>query len=182
VTREERNVLLFVALGLVVGSWPTFRPEAPEGGRGFALLADSGSAPVAEIDADSTVAPTTEAPALETRASAEAVDLFPIDLNSATVELIEELPRIGPAKARAIVELRERKGRFLRVEELGEVRGIGPKTVPPCLQSGERTLPMRARPVPFCFQSLRPLPRTRPRVLVACVPCRPPARYWRTSS
>src|SRR5690242_1788911 len=42
--------------------------------------------------------------------------------------------------------------------------------------------PMRARPVPFCFQSFLPDPETRQRFLVACVPARCPARYCFTAS
>ena len=49
-------------------------------------------------------------------------------------------------------------------------RGWGPHTVPPPTHNGLRVLPTRARPVPFCFQGFLPPPRTRPRVLVACVP------------
>jgi len=40
------------------------------------------------------------------------------------------------------------------------VFGLGPKITPPPFQSGERFDPARARPVPFCFQGLRPPPRT----------------------
>ncbi len=37
--------------------------------------------------------------------------------------------------------------------------------------------PMRARPVPFCFQSFLPEPDTSLRTFVLCVPARRPARY-----
>jgi len=49
-------------------------------------------------------------------------------------------------------------------------RDCGPWTFPPPFQSGERIEAMRARPVPFCFQSLRPEPLTSPRVFVPTVP------------
>jgi competence ComEA-like helix-hairpin-helix protein len=54
---------------------------------------------------------------------------FPLDINSADVEDLELLPGIGPAKAAAIVALREELGRFGRVEDLVGVRGIGPRTL-----------------------------------------------------
>src|SRR6185369_11145809 len=41
---------------------------------------------------------------------------------------------------------------------------------------------MRARPVPFCFQSFRPAPETSPRVLVADEPCRAFAIKFRTAA
>lgn len=51
-----------------------------------------------------------------------------IDINTASETLLTELPGIGPAKAKAIVEYRNRIGRFHRIEELMNVKGIGKKT------------------------------------------------------
>src|SRR5258707_279019 len=56
------------------------------------------------------------------------------------------------------------------------VRVGGQCTAPPRPQSGERTEPIRARPVPFCFHSFLPEPETRQRFFVACVPARAEAR------
>jgi competence protein ComEA len=105
VTREERNVLVFVALGILLGSVPRDEPG-------------SGAEPAPAEPADSAAASATV-----------EVDLFPIDLNRAGPELLEQLPGIGPAKARAIVALREERGAFRSVDELADVSGIGPKTV-----------------------------------------------------
>lgn len=52
-----------------------------------------------------------------------------IDLNRAGAEQLQALPGIGPARARAIVESRERDGLFESVEDLERIRGIGPRTV-----------------------------------------------------
>jgi competence protein ComEA len=49
----------------------------------------------------------------------------PVNLNTATVEQLDALPGIGPALARAIVDHRERHGRFRSTRELRDVRGIG---------------------------------------------------------
>jgi competence protein ComEA len=49
----------------------------------------------------------------------------PVDLNTATAEELEELPGVGPAIAEAILDERERRGRFDAVEDLLDVRGIG---------------------------------------------------------
>lgn len=48
-----------------------------------------------------------------------------LDLNTATAEELASLPRIGPSKARAIIEYRA-SNRFDTVEELDAVPGIGP--------------------------------------------------------
>ena len=61
----------------------------------------------------------------------EAVSLLfgePLDLNRASLESLEVLPGVGPARARAIVAERERR-RFRRVEDLTAVHGIGPGTL-----------------------------------------------------
>lgn len=49
-----------------------------------------------------------------------------LDLNAATQAQLEDLPGVGPATATAILDERKRRGRFKSVEELLEVRGIGP--------------------------------------------------------
>lgn len=52
-----------------------------------------------------------------------------IAINSATLEELEALPGIGPALAAAIIEHRERVGRFESQDDLDEVRGIGPALI-----------------------------------------------------
>src|SRR5215213_9766479 len=92
---------------------------------------------------------------------------------------------LGPAKpnssmmitlpSRTLSERAERKAprRIFFGILYDQSRGCGPWTLPPPFHSGERSDAIRARPVPFCFQSLRPEPETFPRVFVADVPCRP---------
>ncbi|MCX6510462.1 MAG: helix-hairpin-helix domain-containing protein [Actinobacteria bacterium] len=50
----------------------------------------------------------------------------PLDLNSATVEQLNDLPGVGPATAKAIIETRKAAGRFRSVDDLLTVKGIGP--------------------------------------------------------
>lgn len=53
-----------------------------------------------------------------------------IDLNTATaVQLAAALKGVGAAKARAIVKYRTEIGPFRHIEELQEVKGIGPSIV-----------------------------------------------------
>ena len=49
----------------------------------------------------------------------------PVDLNTATEAELDALPGIGPVLAGRIVAWRQEHGRFTRVDELGEVSGIG---------------------------------------------------------
>jgi competence protein ComEA len=53
----------------------------------------------------------------------------PLDLNAASADALERLPRIGPALARRIVDDRAANGPFRSVDELERVRGIGPATL-----------------------------------------------------
>ena len=48
------------------------------------------------------------------------------DLNSATLEELDGLPGVGPATAQAIVTYRQQHGSFRSVDELAQVKGIGP--------------------------------------------------------
>ncbi len=50
----------------------------------------------------------------------------PIDINAATADELIALPGVGPATAQAIIDYRSAHGRFGRVEDLLDVRGIGP--------------------------------------------------------
>jgi competence protein ComEA len=52
-----------------------------------------------------------------------------VNLNTASEAELQTVKGIGPAKARAIVEYRTRKGRFEAVDELDNVPGFGIKTV-----------------------------------------------------
>ncbi|MBP1992893.1 ComEA family DNA-binding protein [Paenibacillus eucommiae] len=50
-----------------------------------------------------------------------------LDLNAATLEQLDDLPGIGESKAKAILAYRLQQGSFKNVEQLIEVKGIGPK-------------------------------------------------------
>ncbi len=49
-----------------------------------------------------------------------------MNVNTATVEELDELPGVGPATAAAIVAEREGNGPFTGVDDLDRVPGIGP--------------------------------------------------------
>ena len=53
----------------------------------------------------------------------------PVDLNTATLEVLDGLPGIGPVLAQRILDWRAAHGRFSTVDELGEVSGIGEATL-----------------------------------------------------
>lgn len=58
----------------------------------------------------------------------ERVAVAPTDLNRADRAELEQVPGIGPGLARRIDDHRREKGPFRSVEELRQVKGIGPAT------------------------------------------------------
>lgn len=52
-----------------------------------------------------------------------------VDLNSATQSELEAVKGIGPAKAKAIVQHREKNGQFKSLDALTEVKGFGKASV-----------------------------------------------------
>ncbi|PZD93972.1 helix-hairpin-helix domain-containing protein [Paenibacillus sambharensis] len=96
--------------------------DAGSGANGGADGANSGDRGIAEDAGAAGVSPaqTTGPPA------AAAADNR-LDLNRASAEQLQELPGIGPAKAKAIVEDRQQNGFYRSVDEITRVKGIGPK-------------------------------------------------------
>lgn len=52
-----------------------------------------------------------------------------LDLNTATETQLVELPKVGPATAKAILDYRKQVGTIRTVDELVNVKGIGEKTL-----------------------------------------------------
>ena len=74
----------------------------------------------------SSVTPGSSRAAGPSSAPADATARGPLDLNTATVEQLDELPGVGPVTADAIVAWRSAHGKFTSVDQLGDVDGIGP--------------------------------------------------------
>lgn len=74
--------------------------------------------------------PAAPAPSATGTTSAKAKTAPPqgkvLDLNTATVEQLDDLPGLGPVTAAAIVAWRQTNGRFTNVDQLADVDGIGP--------------------------------------------------------
>ena len=58
----------------------------------------------------------------------EKIKGLPVNINTASSEQLQQLPRIGPAMAARIIEYRTQNGKFRNKEDLMRVRGIGEKT------------------------------------------------------
>jgi competence ComEA-like helix-hairpin-helix protein len=72
----------------------------------------------------------------------------PLDLNVANVKELQDLPGVGVVTAQRIIDMRQKSGRFKRVEDLLAIRGISQKKLDalrPCVTIGP---PPAASPAP----------------------------------
>ena len=65
----------------------------------------------------------------EPETESAVIHLEKININKAGLEELTELPGIGPSKAARIIELRKELGKFKTIDDLLQIKGIGPKTL-----------------------------------------------------
>lgn len=115
--RQEQTALLFLSAALLLGTGiavvDRYDPEAMEE---FHVIEAAVEAPSAAVAADRRPPPPPASAA-------------PVAVNSATSAQLQTLPSIGPKTAARIIAFRERNGPFSRLEDLLEVKGIGPATL-----------------------------------------------------
>jgi competence protein ComEA len=135
-----RAALVAVALGVLsyIGRRATAATTTPEGPAVGVVDAGptanttqvpfayaGGQAPaIASISSSTTPSAPPTAPS-HARATAED----PVYVNQATSDELRRLPGVGAKRAEAIVALRQRVGRFQRLEDLLRVKGVGRATI-----------------------------------------------------
>lgn len=131
-TKDEKLVIVFLSASLAAGSgillYKRYHPSFAPG-----LRADVGLLPSPLKDSLTTaVSDSLLANEGSTSISVEKPrplesPLVPININTAGQKALERLPYIGPSMAKRIIEYRSATGGFTSVEQLGRVKGIGPK-------------------------------------------------------
>ena len=131
-TRNETTVLLFLCVTLTAGSGLRWyrnvhaAPPAPLSSYDYAIADSQFAALSRPAPADSGHAPSGGG-RTRRHAPADTLRPFGINLNRADTTTLVKLPGIGPALAREIVRQRTEHGPFESVDDLLEVKGIGPK-------------------------------------------------------
>ena len=94
---------------------------ADGGGPIFAIAATTPAGSPASLGAPLEI----PAPAPASASHGRATPTEPVYLNQASIDELRRLPGVGPKRAEAILLLRQRLGRFQRVEDLLRVKGVG---------------------------------------------------------
>ena len=144
-SKQQRKVLIVLVVAILLGvgrlgysafsrgavevhlvkpamvAWPGTTPDKPGASAEMLTLSTAEQEPN-EPKADQEAAPSTGPAAEENRAGR-------LDPNIATSEQLQTLPGIGPVLAARIIDYRETVAKFVVLEDLLAVKGIGEKTL-----------------------------------------------------
>lgn len=65
----------------------------------------------------------------QTESRSTALSGAKININSANLQQLQQLNGVGEKKAQAILDYRQQNGKFKNIDELQNIKGIGPKMV-----------------------------------------------------
>ncbi len=127
-TGNESAVILFLALGLIVGGTAKLLSlDGPASHYDFTQTDSFFVEASSKIDSILAAEEDTSANAKRDRSFGSKLAVFPVDINSADITELTAIPGIGKVIAQRIVDYRNIHGKFNKVEELRNVKGIGEK-------------------------------------------------------
>ncbi len=135
-SRAETFALAILMLMILIGggvllyqnSTRTLPPELFFQSAGATTRQSQVSPPTFQPNPEPSWSGKTDAPASSSRKPASPIRLQ-VNINTAPAESLVLLPRVGEVIGERIIALRDRLGRFDSIEQLVQVRGIGPKTL-----------------------------------------------------
>lgn len=135
-TRNERIALIVLVSLLLVGSVVSWLDKRnPEMIEEFQVVPGTPPPPVDQSITQSKESTAFKSPTHNSvnhkrnRASEDDSTKPKVNINLATAEELQTLPKIGPTMARRIIEYRSQHGLFRSLEDLAQVQGIGAKTL-----------------------------------------------------
>lgn len=119
-------------IGRGIGSTPVYTVQTPAGTAQYTSAGEAGTtlSTAAATTPVSTTAPTdapaTQATVAPTQAATEpSVSGGSVNINTADLETLQTLPKIGPKLAQAIIDYRNENGPFQSIGQITDVPGIG---------------------------------------------------------
>ena len=123
--KKSREATIIIAAGIILAGSAVWRLADSYDRKGSEVVIT----PLPETSTMSTVHTNTAANSTAARTAVETTTVFLLlDINSATAEELTQLSGIGEHLAGEIVSYREANGRFLNIDELMNVSGIGEAT------------------------------------------------------
>ncbi|MBN2542799.1 helix-hairpin-helix domain-containing protein, partial [bacterium] len=133
-TKEEQRIILFILVFVLVGSTIMFlKYKRVIIAHELLTAQESEHSPYSEVsevnDSIRTDSNTTDAQEPDHYKKRTGLPAnIKININTASAEELDFLPRIGPSTAAKIIEYREEHGGFKTISDIQKVKGIGPST------------------------------------------------------
>jgi len=127
-TKSEAGVILFLSFGLLIGGTAKILKLDKATERYDFSRSDSAfEAATSRIDSIISAEEDTLHASSKTVSKQKPSLSSPVDLNSATPNELAALPGVGRTTAQRIIDFRISNTRFISIEDLLKVKGIGPK-------------------------------------------------------